>query len=200
MTENTPPTPPPIQTPPGSGTTVAKWPKVLGIILLIFGVLGLGQGIIAPFSFYLTKNQMQQFVKMGADQDRVDDYLSQLKSLSLMSGVAYALISILLISGAILMLKRRRICSPLLQTWAVLKILVGGYTVFRQIGLSTLQMSIMMLNDKKMGGKEAEMMESIVGYSMKIGMVIGMIWLCALPIFVIVWMNRAKVRDQMETW
>lgn len=195
-----PPTPPPVPATSGQSPTGAKWPKVLGIILLVFGVLGLGQGLLAPASVFLTKAQMQSFVDMGAEQEQVDEYISQLKTQSYLSGAVYAILGALLLTGGILMLKRRKVCSPLLQTWAVLKILGGGFVIFRQMSLTELQMEIMMIDSNTMGGKEAEMMESIFDYSMKIGMVFGIIFLAALPIFVIIWLNRSKIRDQIQAW
>lgn len=178
----------------------AKWPKILGIILVIFGVLGIGQGLLAPLSPFLTKAQMQAFVDMGADQEKVDDYLSQLTAQSYLGGVVYGILGVLLLAGGIFMIKRRKICSPLLQTWAILKILGGGFVLFRQMSLTELQMSIMMVDTGSAKGQDAEMMESIFSYSMKIGMVFGILFLAALPIFVIIWLNRSKIRRQMAEW
>lgn len=193
--------PPPLAKPPG-----AVWPKTLGIIALIFGIGGLLQGVLSPLSLFITRQQMQTFVEQGADQGQVDEYLAKLSQMSYVTLAIYGSLAILLIAGGILLLKQRRIASMLLQTWAVLKILGGGFLMFRMMALTRLQMSIIMAPSLKTASKgsagaaEMQMINEITGYATWIGLGFGFLWLAILPIFFIIWFNRRKVVEQMNAW
>lgn len=194
--------PPPIgATAPGAAPT-PKWPKIIGIIAIIFGSGGLLSGVIGPLSMLMVRTQMEGFVKQGADQTKVDDYLARLAQITYSSAIANALIGIILLTGGILILRHRRTGSPTLQTWSFLKIVVGGLFLFKSVSLSRLQMEIMM-SSNAMGGAgsaEAQMIGSITSYAVWAGMAFGFLWLAALPVFVLIWFNRAKVKQDIRAW
>lgn len=195
------PPPPPSAKPPGS-----VWPVTLGVISLIFGIGGLLQGLLSPLSLFLTRQQMQTFVDQGAEQAKVDEYLAKLTQMSYVTLAVYGVLALLLIAGGILLLKRKRLSSPLLQTWAVLKILGGGFLMFRMVALTRLQMSILMEPTMKTASKgtagaaDMEMFREITGWATWIGMGFGFLWLAILPVFFIIWFNRRKVVDQIKAW
>lgn len=193
--------PPPLAKPPAT-----VWPKSIGIIAIVFGIGGLFQAIMAPFSLLLVKPQMQTAVNQGGDQARVDEYLSRLAAHSYLSLAVHASLGLLLLAGGIFLIKRRKIASPLLQTWSILKILAGGFVIFRSVSLSTLQMQILMeptmtsASSVRGGGGEMEMIHQITTYAMWAGLGFGFLWLAILPVFFIIWFNRRKVIDQVKTW
>lgn len=194
-----PPAPPPKPAP--------RWPKTIGIIAILFGAGGLLQALISPASSLLVKAQMQAYVDMGIEQAQVDDYLARLNSLSIKSGIANGCLGALLLTGGILILKRRKPASPLLQTWSVLKIVVGGFILFQSTALSRAQMSLIFSATAMSSGgggsnlESAEaMMNQFANYGLWIGFAFGFIWLAALPVFLIIWFNRTKVRKEMADW
>lgn len=177
------------------------WPKTLGIISIVFGVGGLSQALIGPLSLLLTRQQMLAYVKMGVEQERVDDYLNRLSAITYPSSAAYGVLGILLLSGGILLIKKRRIAPILLQVWAALKVITGGISIFSMMGLTKDQMSIMMdgmPRTSSNGGLEA--MNQITNAATTVGLVFGFVWLCALPVFFLVWFNRRKIADQVRAW
>lgn len=188
--------PPPIQSGdiqlPGS-----KWPKLLGIISIIFGVGGILQSIAAPFTAALTRSSMQAFVEQGADQARVDDYLTKLQSNAYLGGGIYLVLGVILLVGGIMLLKRKPMSSLVLQAWAVLKILGGGFMIFKSMAIQKTQMDIMF---SATAGNEAEMIGNITKYAVWFGLAFGFIWLAALPIFFLIWFNREKIKTQMSEW
>ena len=188
--------PPPIQggnvQPPGS-----KWPTSLGIVAIIFGIGGILQAVIAPFSAAMTKGSMQVFVEQGADQAKVDDLLVKLQSNSYLSGGLYLVLGVLLLIGGIMLLKRKPVSSVTLQAWAVLKILGGGFMIFKSMALQKSHMEIMFTAT---GGSEAEMIGNITQYAMWFGLAFGFLWLIALPVFILIWFNREKIKTQMSNW
>lgn len=194
--------PPPLAKPPAS-----TWPKTIGTIAIVFGVGGIFQGVISPLSLFLTRQQMQAFVDQGADQARVDEYLTRLTANAYLSLGVYLVLAVLLLTGGILLLKRRKVASPLLQTWGVLKILAGGFILFRMTSLTQLQMGIIMESTLATaskggasGGPDMAMVNQFTTYAVWAGLGFGFLWLAILPVFLIIWFNRHKVSEQMKTW
>lgn len=192
------PTPPPVDPAqiPVKGKT---WPKTLGIITIIFGSLGFLGALTGPLFIPITKNSMQPFVEQGADADAVEQYMADLTSLSWTGAGIGTLLGSLLLVGGILLVRRKRTASALLQAWAVLKILGGGYIQFRNLALQKTQMSIM-FSGKEFAGEGAEIAGSITSVATTVGLVFGLLWLAALPVFLIIWFNRARVKEDMEAW
>ncbi len=190
--------PPPIQ----GGTVQApgsKWPTTLGIISIIFGIGGLLQAGIAPFSAAMTKGSMEPFVEQGADQAQVDDFLAQLEANAYLGGGVALVLGVILLVGGIMVLKRKTASSLVLKAWAVLKILGGGFIMFKSMAVQKMQMEIM-FSAGGIGGAETEMTADITKYALWFGMAFGFLWLVALPIFLLVWFNREKVKTQMSEW
>jgi cytochrome c biogenesis protein CcdA len=189
-------TPPPFNTAPPALESPKSWHRTLGTIAIIFGSLGLLQGVIAPFTLLIVERQMQAAVKMGAEQEAVDSYLAQLKTVSYLGAATYFLLGILLLVGGILLLRKRSASATILKIWAVLKIAGGAFILFKNSSLTKMQMELMFSSQ----GKEAEVVGSIATYAVWFGIIFGMIWLCALPIFLLVWFNRSKIKQDIATW
>jgi len=193
-------TPPPLASTPASSSSTTSWTKIIGIIAIIFGTGGLLQGLFAPFSLMMVKPQMQAFVEQGADQAKVDDYLSQLAQVSYAGAVAYGVLGIMLLTGVILILRHHKAGSPLLQIWAVLKILIGGGLIYKNSSLTGMQMNLMLSSETLGGAQEAQMVGSIASYAVWIGLAFGFIWLCVLPVFLLIWLNRGRIKGEISTW
>ncbi len=175
----------------------SKWPTTLGIVSIIFGIGGILQGGMAPFSAAIAKNSMTVFVDKGADQAQVDDFLIKLQSNAYLSGGIYLVLGLILLVGGIMLLKRKPASAVVLQTWAVLKILGGGFVIFKSMAIQKMQMQIMF---SASGGSEAEMIGNITKYAMWFGLAFGFLWLIALPVFLLIWFNRDTTRAHMSEW
>lgn len=192
-------TPPPVD-PTNLPGQAPKWPKILGIIALVLGILGTLQCAVAPFSLFFVESQMKLLVEQGADEAEVNSYLDQIKSLSTLSAILLGSLAVLLLVGGILLLKRKPKAPLILQIWAVLKMLCGGYFSFQQMSLTRLQMDITMGTNGMGSAKEAEMVQKITDYAMTGGFIFGLLWLCALPIFFLIWFNRSAVKEEIAKW
>lgn len=205
---NATPTHSPPAIPPAA--PVSKWPKIVGIIAIIFGAGGLVGALITPASLFLTKSQMQTYSKLDVAQADIDAYLAQLTSLSYLSAAVQGALGLLLLVGGIVLLKRMKLASPLLQSWAVVKIVAGGFLLFQSGALSRTQMRLIYeATDKTLsssGGGSAgagpvtSSMMQFTEYAMWAGLGFGLIWLAALPVFLIAWFNRERIRDEVATW
>lgn len=194
----TPPAPP-------SATTVlsnkpgGRWPKVIGLISILFGAGGLLQAVIGPVSLAFTRTQMNSYTELGVSQEVVDDFLGNLERITYTGAAGAAVLGIILLAGGILILRRKTMGALTLQGWALLKILVGGFLLFQSAGLSRQQMEIIM-GPTVGGGSEAELVGTITEYATWFGFAFGFAWLLALPVFFLIWFNRASVKRDIETW
>jgi len=144
---------------------------------------------------------MKALIEQGADAEKVTQYLEEMKSLSLISGILMGVVAIILLTGGIMLLKKNAKGPIALQIWAVLKILVGGYFTFRSMALTRIQMDLTMgMTGTGMGGQEVEMMKRVTDYAVYGGMIFGMLWLAALPVFFLIWFGREPVKEEIAKW
>jgi hypothetical protein len=191
-------TPPPID-PSDLPGPKRSWNRTIGGIALIFGILGLLGALIAPVSLTFTKIMMKTFEEQGADSADVADYIEKLSSLSMMSTIGLAILGIMLAVGGIFLMKTKRLGSPLLKIWAVLKIVFGIFVNYKNYGLTQQQMKI----QTSVGGMDptaAEMTESITNIAVLVGMIFGTLWVIALPVFLLIWLNRSKIKTDISAW
>lgn len=125
--------------------------------------------------------------------------------LSLAACIGQTIVAILLIVGGIILCNRKRVASPVLRTWAVLKIVIGllgawiGYkssvAVVASIG------DIMEATSGPAGSPSSSGvpdMAGIMNIGVIIGAVSGLIWMLLLPVFFLFWFNRSAVKDDMK--
>ncbi|MDF1825176.1 MAG: hypothetical protein P1U68_11070 [Verrucomicrobiales bacterium] len=191
-------TPPPIDpslTPPQE----VKWPKTLGIIALVIGILGLLQVAVAPISLIFLKQQMAILVEQGVNEEKVETFMTAMKATTIQSAIALGAIAILLTVGGVLLLKRKPLSAAIISVWAILKILIGGYFSMRSLSMTKMQLDITMsMGDVQ--GKDAEMISRITEYATYAGAVFAILWIAALPVFFLIWFNRQPVKNEIKTW
>ena len=191
---------PPSSPPSHIAAPGSRWPKLLGIIAVIFGVGSLFQGVIGPVSMLFVRQQMQAYIIQGADEARVSDYVSKITFHTYSSSAAAAAIGILLLTGGILLLRRRKVASPVLQIWAVLKIVVGGLVFFRSAALFRMQLEITLSSRAFGGGNEFGGYPTFISIVYWSFLIFGLLWTAALPLFMLIWLNREKAKQDMANW
>ena len=185
-------------TPPNSSKKGA-WNKVIGIMGIVFGTLALLQMITAPLMMGFTRRTMEASV---TDEAKLEEYMAALTSLSVTSSIVLGLIAALLVIGGILLLKKSKIAPMLLMSWAVLKVAAGAFFNYKNYHLMQTQFELLSgdMGTSEMGAAEAEIFNNVTQISATIGLVGGMIWLMAFPIFILVWFNRRKVKQDIAGW
>ncbi len=116
--------PPPLRT--------SNWPKTLGIITIIFGVLGICKAPMALVGLATNSALLKQMGMDGA-------VLEKFRGPVIMQGVTEAVVAVLLLVTGIMLLKRRRAARPLALAYGVVRILCvlgflpGAYRMQQEI-------------------------------------------------------------------
>ena len=172
----------------------ATWPTVIGVISIVLGsgaCLGGAWGFFAP-----------QFMKMMADQMPQDqaELFSTMQGwttwIFIRSALTVVIALVLLVAGIDLVRRRAR-GIKLGRVWAVLKMIfavVGSYVGFfiQQEQLRQMSQQISQQN-LPIGGSFFALMGVV-------GVVFGILWSCAYPVFLLIWFSRAKVRSEYTRW
>lgn len=187
--ESTPLAPP---TQPGAIATPAarsSWPTVIGTIAIIFGSLGSLQGVLGALS-PLTTAFFTPFMPKGQAE-----ILQQSTVWTVASSIAGLVIAVLLLVGGIRIMGRQRRAVFLLRGWAVAKILFT--LVATVVGYQAAQLQLeAMQNDPNTavwGGTSLRTFGTV-------GLVFGVALLCALPVFMLVWFSRSKIKNEVAGW
>lgn len=173
-----PPPTPPLESPTGPGERKPAWPIVIGIISIALA----GLGLVMNLSGLITGGvpSTQQGVQMSWPE-----WFTKYARVSALAGMA---IAVLLLAAGIALVRRRTAARPLHMTYAVLGIisaLVGAV-----VGISV--------------SKQVEVSDAQAAQVMRIAMLIGGIFAAAIamvyPIFLLIWFDREKIRQQMQSW
>jgi len=171
-----------------------SWPMFLGLLTILFGIMGLLAMIGGAISAFLTRTMFDPSIQNEA-------IAMQLKYLpwSVSQYVAGSVLAILLLVGGIILIRRRGGARRLLMSWAILKIPLVlassalGFVIQRE-------MFAAMMKNQPSGppppAMAAPMMESFA----LVGLIIGIAWGLALPLFLLVWFNRPAIRNEMAAW
>ncbi len=190
---NNPASPPPID----PISTGPKWPTTIGIIGIVLGIAGILNVLLQLVGFMFTKTQMNALVASGIAQEDVDAWLAKFLKVSYISMAIMTVLGIILLVGAIFLLKRKKKSVPLLKIWALGKIVAAFVITFLTRPISQEQIAMMTSsNDAFQGNGESfsKMMDTIMGASF----ILGLVWLCALPIFFLIWFTRRKIKQDVE--
>jgi uncharacterized membrane protein SirB2 len=169
-----------------------RWPKVLGVISVILGILGVLGGVwnlvFQEFIGGFTMGQTQ------AEQQALQG-MRDFARWNLAYGLVGAVVAAALLVAGIGLIKRRRMGAQWAKGWAIAKmVLVIGGAV-----LAVLMQQGVMAAAQQSPGSPA-MMGSIMAAMTVVTVVFALAWGWALPLFVLIWLGRAKIREEVSTW
>jgi len=185
-------------------TRPSSWPKTLGIIAMVFGVLGALSSLTAILSSFFP-GFLAKMSQLPPDfYDKWSFYL-------LSSGLATLFLGALLFFGGLFLTLRKPLASKMISSWAVLKMVLGVVGNYFAYQMQQEQIPLMLENQKKLMEKaspeaaaQAEQMVGMVSgiteIATVVGMVLGMAWLMVLPVFMLIWFIRPKIRKEMVGW
>lgn len=177
----------------------ANWPVVIGTIAIVFGSGGILIGLwgaAAPLGMRLFEWAMAQSQPSAVVELQVDAMQAWLPWTVVSSLVAVA-IAILLLLGGIRLTKRRCSSMRLLKFWAVMKIPVVVIVTIAGIFVEERQFEIM---SQTSGGIPMPLGGGFFDLMIVVGLVFGLAWGWALPVFLLIWLTRGKIKNEVAGW
>ncbi len=202
MTTTGPQIPPPTPlTPPTDGGAIppkpASWPTVIGVIAIIFGSLATLGGCFGLVSS-LFLDQFMSLVPQG-EAEEMTSALDGLKPALIISGALTMVLAIVVLIGGIGLLRRRAWGRSTCLTWAGLKIvLVVGNSVLSYIVQQSQFQA--MAEDLNMAGSMPGFLPALMQAMGVVGLVVGLLWGWALPVFMLIWFSRRKIKAEIAQW
>lgn len=185
----------------------SRWPMTFGIVSIVFGVFGLlislvkiaqtlmfGSGIMGKVYGSGTA-QSKELTEMT---NGVFSAMEEAAPKILISEGALVVLALLLIAGGVLLLMRRRVATWVIQVWAFSKIIGGGFAAYLGWQVS---MKIQQEMFAKMAAGSSTGVPPPTHYieAMYTGLfIVKVVWLAALPIFFLVWLNREAIKDDLK--
>lgn len=167
----------------------ANWPAVIGTIAIVFGCLGCLQGVLGALSPLMTA-----FIAPFLIEEQAE-IIRQSAVWNVASSIVGLMIAVLLFVGGIRIKRKQRRAASLLRGWAMIKILFTLVATAVSYPSAQQQMEAVQ-NDPNAGFLGAGFFK-LFGV---VGMIIGLLWMCALPVFVLVWFSRKKIKSETEGW
>lgn len=171
----------------GSPEQDTTWPKVIGVISIVFGAGACLQGVWGFFA--------PRFIKMAAEsmpeaQAAPLAAMQEWGTWITVSSALTILIGLVLFVAGIDLVRRRRRGIKLGRVWAVLKILFGIAGAF--VGLAMQQEQFRQISQQTPAIN--------TGVIAVVVLVVVALWTCAYPVFLLIWFSRAKVKVEYAQW
>lgn len=200
MTEDHQNVPPIAVAPPTRPGMVAEpparqsgWPKVIGIIAIVLGslgILGAVYGAVSPLVMGPLARMMP--AEHAAGVEAMQEFSVRVVLVSLLA----LAVAVWLLVGGIALVKRRRSSRKTCLTWAVVKMLFVVLNSVISYAMVEAQMEAMMQQSPNTPGMPAGFMS---GFS-AIGLVFGICWGWALPVFMLIWFSRGEIKAEVAQW
>lgn len=183
--------PAPVQSPQTS------WPTVVGIIMIVLGALGSCinlWGVVAPVV-------MQALLSTTQDQDpstqAAAKAMAEHRVILTISGVMNLVLAAMLLTAGILLVKRSAGAARLSVIYAWLRIAGAVLAGFATYQMQQTQVNHMMNTSAMPPNMSPQMFMNIM---LVVTVVFTVLWGWALPIFLLIWFNRRKIKDEVAGW
>lgn len=180
----------------------SRWPKVIGIISLIYAICGMMCALGISLSIFLNSFIMS-ITGMHVQMPPVLTYVN------LVSGAILLTLGFVMLSGAIGTLRRRRSGPGTLKVWAMLRltmIVIGVLvTVLTAPAQIQFQQSILQAQRDKLresGSKMviADMTDAQIWHNVIIGIAIGSAMFAIYPVFIGFYLSRKVITEDVQRW
>ena len=204
MTTTGPQMPPPTpMTPPTDAAISPKpssWPMVIGVIAIILGSLATLQGCMGlgwPALAALFTSALPE------EQARMMDATKSLTPLMMILAGLTMAIAIVLLIGGIGLTKRSPRSPKTCRIWAGLKMLLVVYSSIVGYLVQQAQMEAMQRMLEEDPNTPAAMVGffgTLMDFIGPLALVFGIVWGWALPIFMLIWFSRRKIKAEVAQW
>lgn len=181
-----------------------KWPKVIGVISLLYALGGMLCQIGGVMSLYLTK----WFARLGGfDLDM--EIPASLKAVQIGLATLTFCVGILMFVGAVNLLRRRRSGPSLLRVWSVIRLVLivvglGAALVLAPAQVEFQRSLLEQQNDRlREAGMESRVKEKtddqLRQAAIRNGVIASGVF-AAYPFFLGLWLSRRKVTEEVQHW
>jgi hypothetical protein len=174
----------------------ARWPKVIGIVSIVFGSLGVLTGCSAIASGFM----MSLFMGVMPADARNQPAMVAMRDWAPWTGAvgaAKSIVAVGLLVGGILLLQKKRGGARLLVAWAIARMAVA---VFDTAVTYFMQSQVMATAAGQANTPPPGVPPGFFTMMAAFSAVFALAWGCALPIFVLVWLNLPFARAEVDRW
>jgi len=190
---------PPIAIPaiPARATSAARWPSVIGIILMLYAALHILGGVCSlaspVWNSAMKADPSGQGRAIAAVAERWFGW-------SLALGIPGAALAVLALSMGIGFLNRRPWSVGCARVWCVMQSVIAvGNSIIGYLIQSEMLPAIA-ASQSKMGSGQAASMAAFMRVVAVFSTVFGLAWGLGLPVFLLVWLRRPAVRREYASW
>lgn len=200
-----PPPPPPFQPIPptepgllGIPARATKWPTVIGLLAIVLGAWG-AICSICPVLAPLLQAYLESVLPAGSTRDsKIEErWIPWVVA----SGGVALLIAILQIVGGAGLMKRAPWSPSALRTWAILAIICGLASTVLNFQMEVGKSRNVVIATS---GPAASLPTSLPAQTeqafLAVAMCMGVGYVCAFPIFILIWLGREPIREEIRTW
>ncbi len=173
----------------------SSWPTIIGVIAIVLGAGGalIGCfGALSPFFLDAMMSAMPPQAGQQAIQDVAKDWMAWTIPIALVSVV----LALLLLIGGIGLLKRRPWASKTCVAWAIIRILLVAVNSGVGYVIQQKTWDIMSQQDPNLSALPAGFTGGILAATV----VFNLLWGWALPVFMLIWFSRRKIKDEVVGW
>lgn len=169
-----------------------SWPHVLGIIGVVISILGILNGLWGAVSPWV----MEKFAAAMPQTDvHQAEMMSQWKYWIAGSSAFGLLLAIILLVGSVQLLKRRRSSRATIISWSILKIILAAAASVLVYRMYEDQMEAIKKNPDT-----AQAPTGLLDVLGPIAAGFNFAWYVALPVFMLIWFNRKKIKAETSGW
>lgn len=189
-----PPTSRPVVVPPPQPPS---WPRTVGTIAVVFGVLGVLQGLLSGGAVVLMR--LFRFEEMMAEAAGQAAPIGAHWSYGLTAAILTFALAAWLLSGGMMLAKRRASALNTLRGWAVAKML---FVLVQSIFTYFIQQATMEQMQAQMSGQAGTppYMSTFMVMFGAISVLLGVAWGWALPVFFLIWFALPGVKRETASW
>ncbi len=186
-----PPTEPSVMPPPPEHSS---WPGVLGIIAIVFG----GLGILGALWGLVGQQFIQNTGLAGVPgREAISQVMEDWKSWLLVQSGLSGLIAMLLLFAGIGLVRQKPSGVSQAKVWAVAKLVFAFIVVYVQMKSQPHAMRAVF---ESTAGPGPQVSDAMLQLLVVAGAAITIIWLAALPVFVLIWFARGKIKREVAGW
>lgn len=180
------------------GGGASTWPTVLGIVGIAFGLFGaMGgvAGVVVNLVMVAGEGFFADTLRGGPDAPPTVDVALKYAGLNAALSTGAACLALWLLAAGVMILQRRPASRMVVLGWAMAKImlvlLMSGVQVVVQLDTLGAMREIM---------PDMDMMGPVFWGVAIVSALFNLVWGAALPVFVLVWFARARIKAEVAAW